>query len=305
MNIKQLRNTLLLFLTAIIWGVAFVAQSEGTKSVGPFTFVFTRFIIAGFALIPVILLFRKLNKGKMKTFKLSDKGSLKVLLIGGLLCGLALGSASLLQQTGIEYTTVGKAGFITAFYIIIVPLISIVLGKKSSPLIWISVIIALFGLYFLCITEKFSITQGDFFILLCALIFSFHIISVDYFSPKVDGIILSGIQFFVIAVLTFIPMMIFEKPQLSQLLDAWQPILYAGLLSSAVGYTLQIIGQEGLNPTVASLIMSLESVVSVIAGVFLLGQNLSSRELLGCLLMFIAIILAQLPYKTKEEKLVS
>lgn len=301
MNIKKVRNTLLLFLTAIIWGVAFVAQSNGMNYVGPFTFVFTRFIIAGFALIPVIFLFKNLNKNKNKEADPPKKFDKKVLLIGGLLCGLALGSASLLQQVGIQYTTVGKAGFITAFYIIIVPIISIALGKKSTPLVWISVVIALFGLYFLCMTESFTIEQGDIFIILCALIFSFHILVVDYFSPKVDGIILSCIQFFVIALIAFIPMIMFEKPQFSQLLAAWQPILYAGLLSSAVGYTFQIIGQEGVNPTVASLIMSLESVVSVIAGLILLNENLSSRELIGCLLMFTAIILAQLPVGTKKS----
>lgn len=298
MELKQLRNSLILLLTAIIWGVAFVAQSEGMEYVGPFTFVFTRFIIAGFALLPIIYIFKFKGSKKAET---KSKFTFKDILLPGILCGLFLGIASSLQQIGIQYTTVGKAGFITAFYIIFVPIVGIMLKKRTSPLIWISVVIALIGLYFLCINESFSIQQGDILVFLCALVFSGHILVVDHFSPKVDGMILSCAQFFVIAGLALIPMLIFEKPSFDHILSAWQPILYAGLLSSAVGYTFQIIGQKGLNPTLASLIMSLESVVSVLAGMILLGQNLTSRELLGCVFMFIAIILAQIPYKTKES----
>lgn len=295
MKSTQLRNSLLLLLTATIWGIAFVAQSDGMNYVGPYTFIFSRSIIAGFFLLPIIYIF---NRKKPKKI---DRSQIKYLAIGGICCGLALGIASCFQQFGIQYTTVGKAGFITTFYIIIVPILGIALKKKTGPFVWISVFLALAGLYFLCIQENFSIGQGDLLVFCCALVFSIHILVVDYFSPKVDGIILSCIQFFVVGLLCLVPMLLFEKPDLSQVTSAWLPILYAGLLSSGVGYTLQIIGQKGLNPTVASLIMSLESVVSVLAGMLLLGQVLSGRELLGCLLMFIAIILAQLP--SKQEKI--
>lgn len=295
MKLQQLRNSGILLITSIIWGVAFVAQSKGTEFVGPFTFVFSRFIIAAFALLPVAFF---VNRGKAKKENL--KVNIKTILFGGIFCGLFLGTASVLQQIGIEYTTVGKAGFITALYIIFVPIIGIVFNRKNSPLIWVSVLIAVAGLYFLCITDTLSIEQGDIFIMLCALVFSGHILIVDYFSPKVDGILLSCLQFFTIGILAFIPMMILEKPSFSTIIPAWQPILYAGLLSSAVGYTLQIVGQKDLNPTIASLIMSLESVVSVIAGLLLLGQELSQRELIGCILMFIAIVLAQLPSKKDD-----
>lgn len=297
MKSRQLRNSFILLLTATIWGVAFVAQSDGMNYVGPYTFNFTRSIIAGFFLIPIIYLF---NKKQPEEEKVKNKKNWKLLLLGGICCGLALGIASCFQQIGIQYTTVGKAGFITTFYIIIVPLLGIFLKKKTGPFIWISVILALIGLYFLCIKENFTIEQGDLFIFACALCFSVHILVIDYFSPKVDGIIMSCIQFFVAGLLCFIPMLILEKPGLNQIFNAWIPILYAGVLSSGVGYTLQIIGQKGVNPTAASLILSLESVISVLAGMLLLGENLNGRELLGCILMFIAVILAQLPSRDKS-----
>ena len=213
---------------------------------------------------------------------------------------MALCIASNLQQFGIKYTTVGKAGFITAMYIIIVPVIGIFLKKTTGLRIWISVLLAVGGLYLLCMTEGFSIAFGDLLVLLCAVMFSVHILIIDYFSPKVDGVRMSCIQFFVSGILSGVAMLIFEQPDLGAILQAWMPILYAGVMSCGVAYTLQIVGQKDMDPTIASLILSLESVVSVLAGWVILGQKLSSKELFGCVLMFAAIILAQLPDKKAE-----
>mgnify|MGYP004500486445 FL=1 len=292
MKKEQIKGSLLLFLAAIIWGVAFVAQSVGMDYVGPFTFNCVRTLIGGLVLIPCIVF---LNRGKVK--KKTDFTEKKRLLLGGICCGVALTTGSTLQQFGIMYTTVGKAGFITAFYIIIVPILGLFLGKKCGLSVWISVVIALAGLYFLCITDGFSIGKGDIYVFLGAIAFSIHILVIDYFTQFNDGVKMSCIQFFVCGILCFVPMMLFEHPEISMILLAWKPILYAGVMSCGVAYTLQIVGQKNMNPTVASLILSLESVTSVIAGFLVLHQNLSHRELIGCGLMFVAIVLAQLPQK--------
>ena len=290
MKKKQIKGMLLLLLAAIIWGSAFVAQSVGMEYVGPFTFNCVRTLIGGIVLIPCITL---LNHGKVK--KKMTSSEKKRLMIGGICCGIALAIGSTLQQFGIMYTTVGKAGFITAFYIIIVPILGLLLGKKCGLSVWISVMIALIGLYFLCITDGFSIGKGDSYVFLGALAFAIHILVIDYFTQFNDGVKMSCIQFFSCGIICFIPMILFEHPEISTILLAWKPILYAGVLSCGVGYTLQMVGQKNMNPTVASLILSLESVISVIAGFLVLHQNLSQRELIGCALMFMAIILAQLP----------
>ena len=292
MKKEQIKGSLLLFLAAIIWGVAFVAQSVGMDYVGPFTFNCVRTLIGGLVLIPCIVF---LNRGKVK--KKTDFTEKKRLLLGGICCGVALTTGSTLQQFGIMYTTVGKAGFITAFYIIIVPILGLFLGKKCGLSVWISVVIALAGLYFLCITDGFSIGKGDIYVFLGAIAFSIHILVIDHFTQFNDGVKMSCLQFFVCGILCFVPMMLFEQPEISMILLAWKPILYAGVMSCGVAYTLQIVGQKNMNPTVASLILSLESVTSVIAGFLVLHQNLSHRELIGCGLMFVAIVLAQLPQK--------
>lgn len=288
----RLKNTIsaaLLVLTALIWGVAFVAQSVGSEHVGPFTFLSSRSLIAGVALLPLIA-FRRRSAPAPKT-----PADRRKLWIGGLLCGCALTVASAFQQIGIAETTVGKAGFITALYIVIVPLFGLFLKKRVPLMVWLGVALAAVGMYLLCITEGFSIFRGDFFVLLCAACYSVHILVIDYFSPRVDGVRMACIQFFTCGIVSGIVMLIAEKPTADILLAAWLPILYAGLLSSGVGYTLQIIAQKNVPPTVASLLMSLESVFSVLAGWVLLGQALSLRELLGCVLVFAAILLAQLP----------
>ena len=295
---STLKNSLLLLLTATIWGVAFVAQSVSMDYIGGFTFNAIRNIIGAITLVPVILIFSKQDPAADQNPADRQKAR-KTLITGGICCGILLCLASNFQQFGIKYTTVGKAGFITACYIIIVPIIGIFLKKKCSPFIWIAVLLSLGGLYLLCISpgEGFSIGKGDTLVLICAVLFSFHILTVDHFSPLVDGVKMSCIQFLVCGILSGIPALIFENPNITNILQAWIPILYAGILSCGVAYTLQIVGQKGMNPTVASLIMSLESCISVIAGWLILGQNLSGREIFGCVLMFGAIMLAQLPQK--------
>lgn len=292
-----LKNSLLLLLTATIWGVAFVAQSVGMDYVGGFTFNMARSLIGSAVLLPVIW-FMGRNSSK-KAEETQGSGSRKDLLWGGLACGILMCLASNFQQFGIKYTTVGKAGFITACYIVLVPILGLFLKKKCSPFIWLAVAMSVAGLYLLCITDGFSIGKGDILVLICAVLFSFHILVIDYYSPKVDGVKLSCIQFLVCGILSGIPALIFEKPEMSAVLTAWQPILYAGVMSCGVAYTLQIIGQKNMNPTVASLILSLESCISVLAGWVILGQQLSTREIAGCVIMFAAIILAQLPQKEK------
>ena len=299
---STLKNSLLLLLTATIWGVAFVAQSVSMDYIGGFTFNAIRNIIGAITLVPVILIFSKQNPAADQNPADRQKAR-KTLITGGICCGILLCLSSNFQQFGIKYTTVGKAGFITACYIIIVPIIGIFLKKKCSPFIWIAVLLSLGGLYLLCIIpgEGFSIGKGDTLVLICAVLFSFHILTVDHFSPLVDGVKMSCIQFLVCGILSGIPALIFENPNITNILQAWMPILYAGILSCGVAYTLQIVGQKGMNPTVASLIMSLESCISVIAGWLILGQNLSSREIFGCVLMFGAIMLAQLPQKSASD----
>ena len=251
-------------------------------------------------MIPVVLLFGRLKSPeKRQEEPASDR---KTLILGGVCCGLALGVASCLQQLGIQYTTVGKAGFITALYIVIVPILGLFFHKKVGVKLWVSVVVAVFGLYLLCMSGSLTLQKGDFLVLLCAVAFSVHIMVIDYFSPKVDGVKMSCIQFFVAGLLSAVAMLAAEGvPALQDLLVSWGPILYAGALSSGVAYTLQIIGQKGVNPTVASLVLSLESVISVLAGWLILQQSMSSREVLGCVLMFGAIVLAQLPERKRNK----
>lgn len=290
-NRNTLRQSVLLFMAATIWGFAFVAQSVGMDYVGPYTFIAARNVIALAAVLPWVLV----------TDKKRRKKDNKSLLIGGICCGICLFAASALQQIGMKYTTVGKAGFITAMYLVLVPVFGIFLKKKTGVRVWIAVGLASLGLYLLCITKgDFRLQKGDIYILGCAVVFALHILFVDYFSPLVDGVKLSCVQFATNAVLGTVLMLLLEKPELSDMCAAWLPIVYAGALSSGVGYTFQIIGQRGMNPTTASLILSLESVISVLAGWLLLHQTLSVRELAGCALAFAAIILVQLPAKEPE-----
>ena len=315
----KLRNTFFLFLTAMIWGAAFVAQSVSMDYIGPFTFICLRSVIGGLFLIPVIIVLdgiRKksqnesadvVNSENILHIETEEKQRLswknKQLIEGGIVCGIFLFFANCFQQTGIQYTTVGKAGFITTFYIIIVPVVGLFFKKYCGILTWIGVVIALAGLYFLCITEKMTIQRGDALILCCSFLYTGQILAIDHYNPFVDGVKMSCIQFLVCGILTAIPAIILEHPSLSSFSGAWGATLYAGVMSCGVAYTLQIVGQKNMNPTVASLILSLESCISVLAGWIILGQKLSTREIIGCVVMFGAIVLAQLPQKeTASEK---
>lgn len=304
----QLRGTIMLLIAALIWGSAFVAQSEGMDHVGPFTFAGVRFLIGSIVLLPLISYTKKKETGNGNLLADYDKNTgikgliskHKVLLEGSLFCGLALTFATNLQQQGIKYvSSVGKAGFITTLYIVLVPIFSLFIKKKVRPLIWIALAFSVTGLYFLCVTEKFTFEPLDILLILCAAFFALQILIVDKYVDKVNPIALSSFQFFVVGVISCVCMFIFEKPTVSGIIAAAGPILYAGVMSSGVAFTLQVIAQKDLDPTLASMIMCLESVVSVLSGFFLLGQVLSGREIAGCIFMFIGVILAQLPEKKK------
>ncbi len=288
---NHFKNNALALLAAFIWGTAFVAQSKGAELFPALTFNAVRSLIAVFALLAAIWVFAKVQK---KPF-LPATETRKTLLLGGLCCGTVLAVSSALQQMGLSETEPGKAGFITALYIVLVPILGIFLKKKAPATVWVAVVVAAVGLYYLCIRDSFTIERGDFLILLCALCFSVHILVVDHFTQKVDGMWLSCIQFAVVAVLSALYALFFEQPNWGNFGGCIIPLLYTGVLSSGIAYTLQIISQKGSNPTVISLIMSLESVFSVLAGALVLSQWLTGRELLGCGLMLAAVILAQLP----------
>ena len=303
-NVKA-RNSVLLLLTALVWGVAFVAQRQGGASAGPYTFNCIRSFMGGLVLLPVIPFLDKYTAGK-KPQSAQDRRRLS---LGGTLCGMVLFVASTFQQMGIYYgTTAGKAGFLTACYILLVPVLGIFFRKKCGWNVWISILVAVVGLYFLCLTDSFSFQFSDGLVLLCAVCFSVHIMVIDHFSPLVDGVRMACIQFFVCGAWGMFPMIAVEMRQMGAAawmqslgsIDVWIPLLYAGVMSCGVGYTLQIVGQKNYNPTVATLLLSLESVFSVLTGWVILGQTLSARELLGCALIFAAVVLAQLPEREKQ-----
>lgn len=306
MNSKTLRNSLLLFLTACIWGLAFVSQSKGMEMMRPFTFNGIRSLLGAAVVFPMVLY--RLGRRKKEVLLQKENGiDWKVTVVGGLFCGLAYTAASTFQQAGIAYTTVGKAGFITTLYIIFVPLFGIFLKRKVPGIVFLGAGMAVVGMYLLCMTESFSLTPGDTMVIVCAVLFAIHILIIDYFAPRTEGVILSCIQLFVCGIICTVLAFVFEKPTLAQLRGGLGPILYAGIMSCGVAYTLQIAGQKGLNPTVASLILSLESVVATLAGFFAYkigflktDQSLSGRQIAGCIIVFAAVILVQLPAGKKE-----
>lgn len=301
-NQKQLRNTLLLLLGALIWGTAFVAQSVGSGYVGPYTFLAARSWLACAFLMGLVLFRRAGQKRRGSGLPLWING--KTLLKGGTLCGIALFAASAAQQAGVGTTTTAKAGFLTALYVVLVPLLGIFAGRRPGARLCVCVAVSLAGLYLLCLAgrDTLSLTGGEWLLLLCALLFSFQIMLVDRYSPRLDGVQLSLMQFFVTAVLSTVFMLAFEQPTLAQIRGAGVSILYCGILSSGVGYTLQIMGQRDLDPTIASLAMCMESVFSALAGWLILGQTLSASELTGCILMFAAIVGAQLPERRRTRQ---
>lgn len=296
---KRLQGTLILALTAIIWGISFVSQSVGMEVIEPNTFNGIRTLLGCVSLLPIIAVRGATIKRDATEQELKDEK--KNLIKGGIACGIFLCLASTVQTYGLKFTTAGKSGFITAMYMIIVPIISVFLGKKIRPMVFAGVAVALTGLYFLCLGGGGgAMNRGDAITLVCALLFAFHILTVDHFSPKVDGVKLSCLQFLVAGTLNIIAMFIFEKPVMADIMKCTVPILYSGLMSCGVAYTLQIIGQKYAEPTVASIVMSMESVFSALAGWVILGQGMSGKELFGCVLAFGAIVLVQLPERKMQ-----
>lgn len=296
---QKFKGNILLLLTSFIWGTSFIAQSVGVETISPTAFNGIRSLIGSIALLPVIYfidLSKKRNKSKIIPIN-------KTLIIGGIVCGICLCLASTLQTAGMVYTSPGKSGFITALYMVIVPIIRLFTGKKPSPVVWCAVAVALVGMYLLCLDSDLTINIGDIMTMFCAVIFSFHILAIDYFSPKVDGVKLSCLQFFVCGIINVV-WMFFDtpKPEFRPILSCWVSLCYSGVLSCSIAYTLQIVGQKYTDPTSASILMSLESVFSTLSTVILValgwqltGGTLSMREILGCVLMFAAILLVQIP----------
>ena len=291
----ELLHTLALLVCAAIWGSAFVAQSVGAEYVGAFTFLAVRNWIAVAFLIPVIFVRDTILKKRGRpSVRPANRTQRRCLLTGGAACGFFLCAASAFQQVGIRYTTTAKAGFITALYVVIVPILSVFFGKSVKSRIWMCVALAVLGLYLLCMRGELSLSFGDGVVLVCAFLFACQIMTVDYFAPQVDTVRLSQTQFLVTALLSTVCMFFFEDLSTDSLIKALPSIAYAGVMSSGVAYTLQIIGQQNLNPAIASITMSLESVFAAFAGWIVLGQSMTVREFAGCVLMFAAIILAQL-----------
>ena len=324
MKNRKLLGNLLLLLTAMIWGTAFVAQRVGMDSIEPITFNAARMWLAAVAIGAVAILTRRNrqnNRQKRQMPKDSEKqinadgaaGAVTGLgdpaqerrrntLIGGICCGCFLTAASLFQQMGIVYTTAGKAGFITALYMLFVPILSFILFKKKNTwLVWTGVLIGVIGMYLLCITDDFSLTYGDMLVCICALLFSCHILCCDHFVRLGNPLFISAIQFTTVAVISSVAAFIAEEPSWQKVISAAIPILYCGIVSGGIGYTLQMIAQKYTDPTIASLLMSLESVFAVIAGALLLGERMTARELAGCIIMFAAIVLVQIPLPSRRR----
>ncbi len=293
-----MRGNLLALITAIIWGSSFVAQSVGMDHIGTFTFNFLRNLLGVLFLIPVIILKEKFIE--KKDYKNKEKGFDKFLVTGGLACGIALFIASSFQQKGLCYTTSGKAGFITALYMVLVPILGIFLKKKISPIMWTGVGMATLGMYFLCVEEDFNINKGDFLVFISSIFFAVHILIIDYYSPKVDGVKMSCIQFGVVAILSMIFMIIFENVELENIKSCWTSIAYAGIFSSGVAFTLQILAQKESDPTVVSIIFSLESVFAAISGWLILNEQFTAREVIGCAFVFFAVMVSQICGKNKK-----
>ncbi len=290
---KRVSGLLMLFIVAIIWGGAFIAQSDAMKYIGPFTFNFIRNFIATIALFVFIVIKSWVNKNNIENKKIENNS--KKLWMGGILTGVALFAAMTLQQFGIKYTTTSKAGFISSLYIVFVPVLGLILKKKVHLNVWISVIIAITGFYFLCIDGGFNLEFGDALVFLSTVFFAIQILTIDSFTRSVDGVKMSCIQFLVVSILSLIPM-IFEKPNLDSILNASWCLLYAGVLSSCIGYTLQIIAQKNISPTTSSLILSLESVFCLIFSMIIFEEMLSSKEWVGGIMIFIAVILSQVSF---------
>ncbi len=306
---RKLIGNLLLLFTAVIWGTAFMFQRTGMEDIQPLTFNAARMALAAVFIGTLAFLLRgKFPAGPKESgtnisgepqdthSSKQSRNSLLQTIRGGVVCGCFLSFASIFQQMGLVYTTAGKAGFITAMYMLIVPIISfLVFKKKNTWLVWVSVFLGIVGMYLLCMTESFSLSKGDALVLICAFLFSGHILSCDHYARRGNPLAISAVQFTVATIISAIGAMIWETPTLHQLWVAALPILYCGLVSGGIGYTLQMIAQKMTDPTTASLIMSLESVFAALSGAIFIHETMQAKEIAGCIVMFLAIILVQLP----------
>ena len=303
MKHNQVRQVVFPILAAFIWGTAFVAQDMCADSIGTFTFNATRYFIAVLALLVVILIKDSLAKDKPSLSPIQKKAANKQLWLGGLCCGTALAVASNFQQAGmVAGTDSGKAGFLTALYVVLVPLFGLFFKRKVNLSTWIAVVLSVVALYLLCIKGEFSLAPGDLLILVCAVCFAVHILVIDHFTAYCDGVKLSCIQFLFAGIISAICMFIFETVDFAAIWSCTLPLLYVGIFSCGVGYTLQILAQKDSNPTVVTILLSLESVFAVIAGAIILKQQMSVREYIGCAVMFAAVILAQIEFPSKKAE---
>ena len=294
MKNRRLLGNLILTACAIIWGTAFVAQRAGMDTIEPITFNAARMVPAALIVgtVALVLSARDRKRGTADP----TGSSAKAAVTGGVLCGFLLSLASIFQQVGLVETSAGKAGFITAMYILFVPVIGFVFLRRKNPwIVWAAVLLGVFGMYLLCVKEGFTLTRGDALILVCALLFSGHILVCDHFVKKTDPIRMSAVQFVTASIVSWIAAFVLEEPGMDKIIDAAFPILYCGVMSGGIAYTLQMIGQKLSDPTPASLLMSLEAVFAVIAGAVILGERMQIREIIGCIVMFAAVILVQLP----------
>ncbi len=297
---RQLKSNLLILLAAFIWGTAFLAQKDGGQ-IGTFTFNGVRFLIGGTFLLPVIYVLDRLRKRSTAKATDVDMGWNRTVFIGGMCCGVILFIASSLQQYGVMYTSIGKTGFITALYTVIVPVLSIVLGKAVHLKTWIAVAIGMAGLYLISMYgEDLSIAYGDRFIIGCAFGFAIQIMMIDHFSPQVDPVKLSAVEFLTLGIISIPFMFIFESPNIPDIVSVLPSLLYAGILSSGVAYTLQVVGQRYAEPTQAAIIMCMESVFSLLSGMIVLGERMAVNEYIGAALIFTAVVMSQLPEKDTE-----
>ena len=302
MKYNQMRQVVFPILAAFIWGTAFVAQDLCADSIGAFAFNATRYFIAVLALLVVILISDKVKKNKPTLTAQEKKAANKQLWLGGLCCGAALAMASNFQQAGlVAGTDAGKAGFITALYVVLVPVFGLFFKRKVSLPTWIAVVLSVVALYLLCIKGDFSLAPGDLLVLVCAVCFAVHILVIDHFTAYCDGVKLSCLQFLFAGIISTICMFIFEDVDFAAILSCALPLLYVGIFSCGVGYTLQILAQKDSNPTVVTILLSLESVFAVIAGAIILKQQMTVREYIGCAIMFAAVILAQIQFPTRQK----
>ena len=303
MKHNQVRQVVFPILAAFIWGTAFVAQDLCADSIGTFAFNATRYFIAVLALLVVIAVSDKAKRKNRPTPTAEEKKAAnKQLWLGGLCCGVALAIASNFQQAGlVAGTDAGKAGFITALYVVLVPVFGLFFKRKVSLPVWIAVVCSVVALYLLCIKGDFSLAAGDLLILVCAVCFAVHILVIDHFTAYCDGVKLSCLQFLFAGIISAVCMFLFETVDFAAIWSCILPLLYVGIFSCGVGYTLQILAQKDSNPTVVTILLSLESVFAVIAGAIVLHQQMTAREYIGCVVMFVAVILAQIQFPEKKK----